>query len=143
MKTTRSVSIINMVFPPTPASEFLERRRSELADCDPHKSDHDCIVEAMIDLVASNIPLDSPTRSWVAEEMARLYDVRDHNKDAARNRRLLRESENLVFEQVKHSARKRGATPGEAEKIAQGAVGKAITADAHRKRSKRRRTKDS
>jgi hypothetical protein len=120
------------------ANEFLERRRSELAACDPNKSFRDCFIEAMIDLVGNNtIPLDPLMRIWIAEEMDRLYHLCDRDSVEVDQRRLTREGEIWVFEEIKRYWRSRGESVADAENKAAKKLNKSV--DALRQRIKRAR----
>jgi hypothetical protein len=95
--------------PLSPATEFIRKRLNEVPHDDPQFDDKWKL--AIIDLVASDIPLDRHTRSLLAGELRRLYFP-----NAARDKRAERQMEIANIELYKQHLRSCGMTVAEAER---------------------------
>ena len=96
------------LLPWSPAVEFLVKRLDgvSLDELDSK------FKQALIDLIASDVPLDQKTRSLIAAELRRLYFP-----DAKRDRHAKRQSEIKVIENRKRQLLDRGMTMKEAEDL--------------------------
>jgi hypothetical protein len=116
------------VAPMSPALDFIRRRLNKVPPDDP-QSDAKW-QQAVIDLVASNIPLDPRTRSLLAGELSRLYFP-----NAERDRRARRRIESAAIEDLKRELLRRGMTAAEVEREVAQTFG--ISVPALRKRTQR------
>jgi hypothetical protein len=108
-----------MVAPTSPATDFIRQRLQGVSPDDPQidsKSYH-----AIIDLVASDVPLDPRTRSLLAGDLRSLYFP-----DAERDRSVKRRAEIAMIESLKHLLLRRGMLTKEAEHAIIQTIGKAL-----------------
>ena len=94
--------------------------------------------QALVDLVASDVPLDPSTRRWIANELARLYkSERPVSPKVKRQIKLLAARQlQLYFENYE------GMAPGDAEQAAAKAIGLDVDALRQRRRRARKRKQD-
>jgi hypothetical protein len=129
----RALGLVELPLPP--ATEFIRKRLNEASPDDPQFNSK--WKQAIVDLVASDVPLDRHTRSKIAGELRRLYF-----SDGKRDRHAKRQTELAAIEDYMRYLISCGMTMKEAEHPVVEEMGQALgiaTVAALRKRRQRAR----